>query len=266
VQTHKYREPIGPPPGAAYAAVTFPSRDGLRLSAWYARSANRAAVVVVHGGGGDRTGALRHAALLHRHGYGVLVYDARGRGESQGSPNGFGWGWQDDAAGALAFLARRSDVDPARIGGLGLSTGADVLIQAAARDRRLKAVVADGASAESFADYRNYAGIDFSTPFYWTMYAAARIFSGSAPGEPLLDAVARVAPTPLLLVATGRSIPQELAFNRMYADAAHEPVELWSMPDVAHTGAIRERPRQYEQRVVGFFDRAILSRRASSGR
>lgn len=259
VQTHKFRELVGEPPSAAYEPVGFRSSDGLRLSGWYVRSENRAAVVVVHGGGGDRTGALRHAELLARHGYGVLVYDSRGRGESEGSPNAFGWGWEHDVAGALAFLQARSDVDRNRIGGLGLSTGADVLIEAAAERRELGAVVADGATAASFADYRNLQGLDEAAPFFWTLYAAARVLSGSSPGEPLEEAVARVSPTPLFLIATGRDLPAERDFNRLYAEAAREPIELWDLPDVKHTAAVRERPDEYESRVVGFFDAALLS-------
>ncbi len=257
VVTHKYREPIGEPPSAAYRPVTFTSPDGLELAGWYRGSRNRAAVVIVHGGGGDRTGAVRHAELLARHGYGVLLYDSRGRGESDGSPVAMGWGWEKDVAGALAFLRQRPDVDPERIGGLGLSTGADVLFDVAAEDRSLKAVVADGATAESFADYRELNGIDVAAPYWWTMYTAARVFSGSSPDDPLKELVAQISPTPLLLIATGGSIPAERDANRIYAEAAREPVELWDLPDVDHTAAIRERPREYERRVVGFFDRAL---------
>jgi alpha/beta superfamily hydrolase len=257
VVTHKHREPIGDPPGPTYESVSFRSSDGLRLSGWYVPSKNRAAVVLVHGGGGDRTGAVRHARLLARHGYGVLLYDSRGRGESEGSPNAFGWGWPKDVAGALAFLGGRPGVDANRIGGLGLSTGADVLIEVAAGRRELKAVVADGATAASFADYRNLVGLDVAAPFFVTMYTAARVLSGSVPGEPLEELVARISPTPLLLIAAGKGVAQERDFNRLYAAAAREPVELWDLPEVHHTAAVRERSREYEQRVVGFFDRAL---------
>ena len=260
VVTHKYREPIGDPPSAAYRPVTFQSSDGLELSGWYRPSRNRAAVVIVHGGGGDRTGAVRHAELLGRHGYGVLVYDSRGRGESEGSPVAMGWAWEKDVAGALEFLRGRDEVDPDRIGGLGLSTGADVLFEVAAEGRNLKAVVADGATAESFADVRELRGIDETTPYWWTMYTAARVLSGTSPGEPLKDVVAKVSPTPLFLISTGGSLPAERDFNRIYAEAAREPVELWDLPDVDHTAAIRERPEEYERRVIGFFDIALLER------
>ena len=258
VQTHKHREPIGDPPSAAYEPVTFESSDGLRLSGWYVPSWNRAAVVLVHGGGGDRAGALDHAELLSRHGYGVLVYDSRGRGESEGSHNALGWGWEKDVAGALVRLGERPDVDPDRIGGLGLSTGADVLIEVATTDRELRAVVSDGATARSFDDVRNLVGIDESAPFFWTFTNAVRVLSGSSPGEPLEELVAKVAPTPLLLIASGNA-QNESAFNRLYADAAREPVDFWDIPDGTHTAAIRERPAEYERRVVAFFDQALLS-------
>jgi len=184
IATHKPREAIGAPPSAAYRPVTFNAGDGLRLSGWYVPSENRAAVVIVHGGGGDRTGSLRHAALLARHGYGVLVYDARGRGASQGASNQFGWDWPKDVQGALAFLRHRPDVDPHRIGGLGLSTGADVLLQVAAERRHpLGAAVGDGATTESLADARNGGVSAPDLPYWAVMYTAASILSGSSPGD-----------------------------------------------------------------------------------
>ena len=257
--THKHREPIGNPPSAAYKPVTFRSTDGLRLSGWYVPSKNRAAVVVVHGGGGDRAGAVRHAELLARHGYGVLVYDSRGRGKSEGGHNALGWGWDKDVAGALAFLRDRADVDPDRIGGLGLSTGADVLIEVATTDRELKAVVSDGATARSIDDARNLVAFDVTIPYFWMFTMAARVFSGSSPGEPLEELAAQVSPTPLLLIASGNS-QNESKYNRLYAEAAREPVTFWDIPDGTHTAAIRERPKEYERRVVGFFDDALLGR------
>jgi dienelactone hydrolase/uncharacterized membrane protein HdeD (DUF308 family) len=257
VPTHKYREPIGAPP-RGYEAVGFESSDGLRLAGWYAPSENGAAVVLVHGGGGDRTGPLEHAELLRRHGYGVLLYDSRGRGESDGTPNAWGWGWEKDVEAALAFLGARDDVDR-RIGGLGLSTGADVLIHVAPEQRELAAVVSDGATAASLADQTATFGIDEATPYFWTLLTAGRVFSGSAPGPPLEDSVEEIAPTPLLLIAAG-GFPTELDFNRTYAEAANEPFEHWELPEVGHTAAVREVAEEYERRVVGFLDEVLLER------
>ena len=84
----KPRDPINQAAlGLPHERVTFPASDGVRLSGWYIASRNGAAIVLVHGGGGDRQGTIRHARMLAEAGYGVLLYDARGRGESAGHEN-----------------------------------------------------------------------------------------------------------------------------------------------------------------------------------
>jgi hypothetical protein len=259
VPTHKYREPIPPAPDG-YQSVVFDATDGLTLAGWYSPSRNGAAVVLVHGGGGDRTGPLDHAQLLRRHGYGVLLYDSRGRGESEGTPNAWGWGWERDVEGALDFLAARRDVDDDRIGGLGLSTGADVLLHVAPKHRSLRAVVSDGATAASFADQTATFGYDEEAPVYWTILMAGRVFSGYSPGPPLEERVPQVSPTPLFLIAAG-GFPTEIDFNRHYASVAKEPFTYWELPDVGHTAAVRERPERYERRVIAFFDDALRAGR-----
>jgi pimeloyl-ACP methyl ester carboxylesterase len=234
--------------------VSFRASDGLELAAWYRPSRNGAAVLLVHGGGGDRTGAVAHAEMLARHGYGVLVYDARGRGASDGSPNGYGWDWGKDVAGALAFLKRRPEVQPDRIGALGLSTGADVLIEVAAKRRDLGAVVADGAAAGSFEDWHRLRGSDLGLPSGWVMFTTMRVLSGDPPGPPLQDLVAHVR-TPMLLVSAGEA--EERDFNVLYDNVGNPAVEHWNLPDAHHTDAIREHPGEYEQRVVAFFDNEL---------
>ena len=220
VATHKWREPVGDPPSAAYRDVTFEATDGLDLAGWYRPSENGAAVLVVHGGSSDRKGSVAHAELLARHGYGVLLYDARGRGESDGSENNYGWDWAKDVAGALAFLHDRPDVDPERIGALGLSTGADVLLEVAGADRGLAAVVADGAAAGSFADWQRLRGTELGTVPGWMMFSTIRVLSGDPPGPPLEEAVARIA-SPTLLVSAGTA--EEREFNVRYDGVGHQP-------------------------------------------
>jgi uncharacterized protein len=255
-QTHFFRRAIGPPPDSSYQAVTFRSSDGLLLAGWYRPSRNGSAVVVVSGARGDRLGSVEHARLLEQHGYGVLLYDARGTGESQGSPNGYGWGRDHDVAGALTFLTTRPEVDPDRIGGLGLSRGADVLIEVAATDPRLKAVVADGATARSLADVPpgDWAAALWLTP----VLTMVSLLSGDTPGPSLVELVAEVSPTPLLLIATG-SLADEIRLNEIYARAARPPVDLWVLPEARHTAAIRDEAVAYERRVIGHFDEALLA-------
>jgi len=254
VETHKWREPIGSPPSTAYRDVAFRASDGLRLAGWYRPSRNGAAVLVVHGGGSDRTGALAHAQMLARHGYGVLVYDARGRGESEGSTNGFGWDWRKDVEGALAVLKRQPDVDADRIGALGLSTGADVLIEVAPDNGDLAAIVADGAAAESFEDWHRLRGTDLGLPSGWVMFTTIRVLSGDPPSPPLEDRTARLR-APALLISAGEDVERD--FNVLYERVGNPVVEHWNLPGAHHTKAIHKYPRQYERRVVTFFDKEL---------
>jgi hypothetical protein len=253
---HKWREPVGDPPSAAYESVHFRASDGLRLAGWYRPSRNGAAVIVVHGGSSDRKGSVAHARMLAEQGYGVLLYDARGRGESEGMDNNYGWDWPKDVAGALAFLKARDDVDPARIGALGLSTGADVLLEVAGTRDDLAAVVADGAAAGSFADWQRLRGTELGTVPGWMMFTTLRVVSGDAPGPPLEEMVQRVS-SPTLLISAGTDIERE--FNVHYEQVAGGRVEHWNLPDAGHTHALGSHPAAYERRVAGFFDAAFAS-------
>jgi pimeloyl-ACP methyl ester carboxylesterase/uncharacterized membrane protein HdeD (DUF308 family) len=252
VATHKWREPVGEPPSAAYRDVAFQATDGLDLRGWYRPSRNGTAVLVVHGGSSDRKGSVAHAEMLADHGYGVLLYDARGRGESDGSENNYGWDWAKDIEGALAFLHAQDGVD--RIAALGLSTGADVLLEVAAERDDLAAVVADGAAAGSFQDWQNLRGTEIGTPPGFVMFATIRVLSGDAPGTPLMDAVRRI-DEPTLLISAGET--DERNANVRYEAAATGPVEHWNLSGAEHTHAIRTDREAYEQRVVGFIGAAL---------
>ena len=134
--------------GAPYDEVEFTTTDGLRLKGWYIRSRNGAAVISFPG----RASSQKRAKLLARHGYGVLLFDRRGEGESEGDPNTFGWQGERDIHAAVAFLQRQPDVDPGRIGGIGLSVGGEMMIEAAAESSDLRAIVSEGASSRSVRD------------------------------------------------------------------------------------------------------------------
>ena len=84
------------------------------------------------------------------------------------------------------------------------------------------------------------------------MFSTIRVLTGDAPPPPLQDQVAEIE-EPLMLIGAG--IKEERQFNELYAEAAPH-AEHWDV-DAGHTAALRERPREYEERVVGFLDRAL---------
>ena len=62
-------------------------------------------------------------------------------------------------AAAVAFLQSQPDVDPRRIGGIGLSVGGELLIETAARTPALAATVSEGAGIRSVGEHMHRAGI-----------------------------------------------------------------------------------------------------------
>ncbi|HSC90301.1 MAG TPA: alpha/beta fold hydrolase [Gaiellaceae bacterium] len=245
--------------GVPHEEVTLHTSDGLDLAASYVPSRNGAAVVLVHGAGGDRAGSIAsRARMLARHGYGVLLYDARGCGNSDGRPENLAWTWPRDVRAALDYVASRPDVEAGKIGALGLSSGAETLLEAAADDRRIAAVVAEGAQAHTFAEARALPGGDGveAVLVLGPAVAAYAALSLQLPPEPIQEQLPRIAPRPVFLIAADTSY--EHAATELYRDAATGPVELWWPEDTPHTGGLKAHPREYEQRVIAFLDDALL--------
>jgi dienelactone hydrolase len=240
--------------GRPYERVSFTTSDGLQLAGWYVPSRNGAAVIAVPG----RSGPVAHVRMLARHGYGVLLFDRRGEGESEGDFNAFGWGGESDIKAALTFLAQRPDVDPERIGGLGLSVGGEMMLETAAEDRRVCAVVSEGAGVRSLAEHWDDPGPAApQKPFSdWVVQTVAlTVLANRAPPPGLSGLVDDIAPRPLLLIR-GLDGQQEV-LNRVYYDAARQPKTLREVSGAGHTAALSAQPQEYERRVVGFFDRAL---------
>jgi dipeptidyl aminopeptidase/acylaminoacyl peptidase len=95
--------------------ISFTAADGSRIAAWYAESANRAAVVLVHGTDSDRSAVLWETRVLAKAGFGALALDLPGQGASGGRTY---WGVPDSQAisAAVSWLTARPEVDPLRIG------------------------------------------------------------------------------------------------------------------------------------------------------
>jgi fermentation-respiration switch protein FrsA (DUF1100 family) len=87
--------------------------------------------------------------------------------------------------------------------------------------------------------------------------ASIAVFSNQAPPPNLKDLAGKIAPTPLLLIAAPESKHGE-DLNRGYDAAAGEPKALWKIPESGHVGGLDARPEEYERRVVGFFNEALL--------
>ena len=242
--------------GLGYEDVDFTTADGVRLSGWYVPSANGAAVAVLHGSGSTRSAVLDHAEVLADNGYGVLLYDARGHGRSDGDGMDFGW-WGDlDLAGAVSYLQSRSDVHADRIAAVGMSMGGEQAVNAAATDDRILAVVGEGVQPRVPADTTQAPGLRgwVEQAVNRTVVSTAALLTDAPMPMPLRDALAATAPRPVLLIAGAG----EVAAIRDVAEAAPGTVEVWELPDTPHTQGLAEQPDQWEARVVAFLDQVLV--------
>lgn len=151
----------------------------------------------------ERLGTQADARMLARQCYGVLLFDRRGEGRSEGAGNMLGWGGDKDIIAAADWLKQRPDVDPLRIGGIGFSVGGELMLEAAANDPDLAAVVSDGAGARQLhEDKEAFSGRDFWTmsPAFAVMTGAVAVFSDTAPPATLTELVPRIAPRPLVFI------------------------------------------------------------------
>jgi hypothetical protein len=241
--------------GTAYENVEFKTPDGLRLKGWYIPSRNGAAVISFAG----RADTQLRAKMLARHGYGVLLFDRRGEGESEGDPNLFGWQGERDVHGAVTFLQRRPDVDPQRIGAIGLSVGGEMLIEAAAESTALKAIISEGASGRSVRDtlanpetrWPNVIGMGVAT-------VATALFTDNTPPATLESLVPKIGKRSVFFIYGERGQPEEKPANTNFYALARGPKELWEVPGADHMNGAQAQPREYERRIVAFFDRALL--------
>lgn len=261
VGTRKAREPVEATNlGRPAEDVRLTTSDGLELAGSYVPSRNRAVVIVFPG----RTGPVDQARMLVRRGYGVLMLDRRGEGESEGDFSARGWGGVPDLRAAVAYLRARPDVDPGKVGGLGLSVGGELLLETAAQDPGLRAVVSEGAGVRSLREQLH--APDAPKALRWlsptTMETAATmVLTGRRPPPDLADLVGRISPRAFLLIrAEDGNADEEL--NTVYLARGRAPKALWTLPTGGHTGAYDADPRAYERRVVGFFDRTLQVSRA----
>lgn len=250
--------------GLDYRPVTFPAGDGIRLSGWWVPSRNGAGVVLLHGAGSTRTAVLDQAAVLARAGYGVLLLDARGHGESGGTGMDFGWWGESDLRGAVDAVLAQPDVTLDRVGLVGLSMGGEEAIGAAGLDDRVGAVVAEGATNRVFADKayleeygwrgRVQQGVD------WLTYGVAGLLTTAPEPDSLRASVSAAAsrsdPPLFLLITGGRVADEGYAAARLRA-AAPSLVEIWTVPEAGHIGGLRADPAEWETRVVGFLGGAL---------
>lgn len=246
--------------GDRYETVSIPVADGETLAGWYVPPvANPGPVIILlNGSASTRIGTTWHAVRLADAGYGVLMYDQRALGESTGSTQSLGWLDRRDVPHIVDFLAARPEVDASRIGAVGLSLGAHILIMAGPDEPRIAAFWLDGAGTNRVADFppaKNF-NEQFAGVINAAIENAAAVYLGMSPPPPFSELIPRLAPRPVLMIVAGADEFERRA-NERYAALLDENAEQWVLEGVPHVGGPNYRSDEYQSRMLAFFEQAL---------
>ena len=136
--------------GVAHENVSFTTSDGLRCRAGTSRRATAPRSSTSRAGSAPR----RPRGCSPRHGYGVLLFDRRGEGRSEGGGEHARLGRRQGHHRRCRLAEEAAGRRPRRIGGIGFSVGGELLLEAAAKDPDLAAVVSDGAGARQLLEVK----------------------------------------------------------------------------------------------------------------
>jgi uncharacterized protein len=243
--------------------VEISATDGATLRAWDVRPSkfNNNVVILFHGVSDNRLGMLSYAELFLRHGYEVILPDARAHGLSGGDIVSYGLRESSDISRWVDWL--HAERQPSCIYGFAESMGAGTLLQSLRYESRFCAVVAES----PFSTFREVAYDRFGQFFHggdWIgrillrpiveasfYYAKWKYKLDLRPISP--EQAVSVTNVPVFLIhgSVDGNIP--VHHSRSIA-ARNHAVILWEVPKADHCGALNIAPAEFEQRTVDWFD------------
>jgi dipeptidyl aminopeptidase/acylaminoacyl peptidase len=245
--------------------VSIPAADGAVLRGWYIHPAdfNGNSVILLHGITDNREGVAGYGKLFLDRGYAVLLPDARGHGESGGELVTYGLKEADDVHRWVDWIYSH---DPPRcVYGFGESYGAALMLQSLSVERRYCAVAVESPfSTAREMSYERVSGPMHLQPWFGRTLGRPAIvcsefYARWRYGVDLLQ------PSPLNAVK-GSAVPVLLIHGEedhnisprhsvILAKAAPEHVQLWLVPNAYHTGAWAAAHQEFEERVLGWFEK-----------
>ncbi|HEX6034855.1 MAG TPA: alpha/beta hydrolase [Anaerolineales bacterium] len=237
-----------------YQPVELITQDGIRLAAWYTPPRNGAVILLAHGYGNKRPEWVY--ALLARKKYGVLAWDARAHGESEGDVSTIGYLEVLDVKAALEYAQAQPGVE--HIGAWGGSMGGATMIRAAAQFPEIEALFIDSAFTSLEEEF------DYLVP-YPIINPVAKFIVTAGTGLTLdrvnpLDDIARISPRPVYIVhSTADRVAPPDSGEKLFT-AAGEPRFLWEKDNVPHQTIYLDHPRRYQRRLLDFFDEWLLGK------
>ncbi|MCH8910293.1 MAG: alpha/beta fold hydrolase [Chloroflexi bacterium] len=233
-------------------------------------------VAMVHGDNTNRsdskTGMLDIARALSQRGFGIFMFDMRGRGDSPAAISSSGYYERLDLQGASDYLVSNG-ADRSRIGVLGFSLGGAVALLAGSNPNNFGAIVSDSAFADlSLVLKGAMTGVKRPLALWFPgmKFMARALYGIDIADVSPARAIAR-SDTPVLVihgeedgvipVEHARLLGRAIGASFDEIEAGEETV--WIVPGAGHTGAFRTQPKTYIDKVARFFEKHLSAPRGT---
>ena len=246
--SRQYRSPSDLP--VPVEEVRFRSADGTGLHGWLLRPPGNGeavgTVVHFHGNAQNLSAHVGFVDWLAGRGYNVFVFDYRGYGDSEGSPERSGI--IADSRAALDYIRGRKDIDGSRLLVLGQSLGGACALAALGEGSAegVRAIAIDS----SFLSYRGVAnsvlgGTVLTKPLVWLLIS---------PGHDPADSIGKLEGVPLLFIHGDADRLVKISNGRELFDAAPEPKRFIAVSGASHMHALEGSTKD---ELVKFFSEAL---------
>lgn len=245
--------------GLDYQDVSFGSReDNVVLRGWYLPAESDYAIIIVHGGFQNRldddVNTLELARDLVVEGYDILLFDLRGRGESEGKGQALS-NIERDIGGAVDYLIAEG-YSSERIYIIGFCSGAAAACIFASQNS-VGALVLDGCFADVNDMVANQAArmgipqflVDFFTPGVFWMCRIIYDFE-------LVNAQEVIADVSCPIFFIHEENDELISLEEMellFELSTHPANQFWEVSDAEHSQSYKTHPAEYIDRVDGFF-------------
>lgn len=244
-----------------YENVSFKSIDNLTIKGWLIKPHNpKGIIILTHGWGSAKNGLLNYSLFLYINDYASLVFDFRGVGESEGDYTSLGYYEVYDVLGGINYLKQRPDTKNYNIGALGLSMGAATLVMATNKTNDIKALVIDSSYPSIHQNAARRFKIVYGFPKF--PFATSLVFFGGLMhgfnGFDLAPAKYIGGAHMPILIINGDEDEQVTVDDAMKLYmGAKEPKSIWIVEGAKHSNSYYTNPKEYEGRVVNFFDKYL---------
>jgi alpha-beta hydrolase superfamily lysophospholipase len=246
---------------------TLKTAEGITLSCWFikAQAPVRGTVIILHGVSESKIVGLPLARALHAEHFNVFLYDSRRHGESGGRFCTYGFYEKHDVSIAISYMEHRRDVELGNVGLMGSSMGAAVAIQAAALDKRIKAVVAESGFATLRTVFDDYQKRMIKMPWHYlrnlVIKRSEHLAHFKASAVAPLEAVREIhVPLFILHGTTDDRISHH--YSLQVFENANQPKDLWLLEDAQHHNVADVGGEEYTKRILEFFKKNLSPRPA----